>query len=836
MARPCPLLFVLLSLIAIAPLQAEGNLIQNPGFEIVRDGRPVGWDASPAEAVSLTWKGAQAGAVSLRLDLGRPMTALVSQTVKVKPSAWYRLSLQVKTEKLEAVGPGAHIFISGLNALSNDFSGTTDGWQEAVLTIKTGPSQTTLAVAAEVGTKTQPAKGKAWFDSFIIEEGAPLAAGAQAGNASAAPFPWQLVVFAGAAALLLGVFAWLYRKNRPSLKKPLLDLVLAGGLTIVYAFIAFTNLGSFDAPQTYYQAESEGEGFILDLGERVPIAKLNYFLALGAGSFDLDFSNDLTAWNDRQTITQDNTYSMIEWRTMSVGATARYIRVTAVKPGVMLGEIGVFRRDTDALAPVKGIVPAQARLKPAGDPAAVIDEPGRVPGAPSYLNSMYFDETYHARTAFEYTQGRDATETTHPPLGKLTITSGLLLFGFTSFGWRFMGALFGIIMVPVMYAFGLALVKKRFLAFTAAFLFAFDFMHFVQTRIATIDVFGVFWIMLMYFFMYRALQENPFAKKPKKFLLFLFLSGLCFGLGAASKWIALYGAVGLALVLVVWYFYRLILRSRSFVRGLSGDRKKESDETVAFEPGEKERYALIVDRSRAILAFTLATALRTITVIAFALLVFVVLPALIYLASYIPFMQARGPLYPYTNPIELVVNEQKFMYDYHATLQATHPFSSMWYEWPVMSRPIWYYSGKANVPDTLTSSIAAFGNPAVWWPGALAAVFALVLAVKQAFKKKEGAGLFILVALAAQFVPWIVIPRKLTFIYHFFASVPFLVLGLIYVLKFVLDKWPKARWGVIALLGVVLGLFILFYPVLSGLPADSWFVEHVLRWFPGWVF
>ena len=36
-------------------------------------------------------------------------------------------------------------------------------------------------------------------------------------------------------------------------------------------------------------------------------------------------------------------------------------------------------------------------------------------------------------------------------------------------------------------------------------------------------------------------------------------------------------------------------------------------------------------------------------------------------------------------------------------------------------------------------------------------------------------------------------------------------------------------------LGVVLALFILFYPVLSGLPIPSWY-GHLFKWMPTWWF
>ena len=98
----------------------------------------------------------------------------------------------------------------------------------------------------------------------------------------------------------------------------------------------------------------------------------------------------------------------------------------------------------------------------------------------------------------------------------------------TPFGWRFSGTMFGVLMLPVTYLF----LKKLFggcaVPALGTAVFAADFMHFVQTRIATIDTYGVFFLLLMYYFMYVWLSEDRGWA--------LALSGVCFGLGAASKW------------------------------------------------------------------------------------------------------------------------------------------------------------------------------------------------------------------------------------------------------------------------------------------------------------
>ncbi|MDT2263872.1 hypothetical protein P7H12_10120 [Paenibacillus larvae] len=102
-----------------------------------------------------------------------------------------------------------------------------------------------------------------------------------------------------------------------------------------------------------------------------------------------------------------------------------------------------------------------------GDPSSaegnagyrLFDEQKDAPYEPTYLNGTYFDEIYHARTAYEHLHQIEPYESTHPPLGKIFISAGIWLFGMNPLGWRIVGTLFGVGMIPLMYAFG-----KRLLA------------------------------------------------------------------------------------------------------------------------------------------------------------------------------------------------------------------------------------------------------------------------------------------------------------------------------------------------------------------------------------
>ena len=102
----------------------------------------------------------------------------------------------------------------------------------------------------------------------------------------------------------------------------------------------------------------------------------------------------------------------------------------------------------------------------------------RIEDPPKYS----YDEVYHAYTAAQYAIGNAdawlwstqapiqgvAYEWTHPPLGKLIMTLGILIWGDTPLGWRFMSAVFGALGLGAVYLLGLRLTGQRLIAFVAA--------------------------------------------------------------------------------------------------------------------------------------------------------------------------------------------------------------------------------------------------------------------------------------------------------------------------------------------------------------------------------
>ncbi len=627
------------------------------------------------------------------------------------------------------------------------------------------------------------------------------------------------------------------------------DWALMLVLTGLSAVLLLTGLGDRVAPVTEWTSSAPGEQVTFDLGEVQPF-HMAYYGGISDVNFKVQVSDDNEVWskeyyalyNDGQVFRwmwyrphvedpdSDEGYSPLEGDDAGTGGeygefpliTARYIRLTMSARGASLFEVA-FQGPDGAVLPISAIHTAGARSEGAKDAKLLIDEQNTVPLKPSYMSGTYFDEIYHARTAYENIHGLHSLEYTHPPLGKLLIAVGIQLFGMNPFGWRFMGALFGILMVPLMYLLAKQLLKRSSFAFIASFLMAVDCMHFTQTRIATIDSFAVFFIMLMYLFMLRYMQMSFYHQKLWRTLIPLGLCGITMGLGIATKWIDIYAAAGLA----VLFFISLGTRYREhrYVRAHMPD----------FEDGRK-RIATRVSRQ-----FGNNTSVTLVWCVMF----FLVIPALIYYFSYYWQLTPDGAF-----NLPGVWKTQLSMFSYHRGLSYdTHLFKSPWYQWPVIAWPMWYYTGRDYLQSSIVSSISCMGNPVVFWGGFVAMVIvlgrlawhALAGVINALARFLSGAEvlpqgtldrrwMFVGLAFLSQYLPWVLVPRS-TFMYHYFASVPFIILATALMFEWMRKKSVLAfkLTSMIYCVAALL-LFAFFYPICSGIEIPRWYAQN-LRWF-----
>ena len=625
-----------------------------------------------------------------------------------------------------------------------------------------------------------------------------------------------------------------------SLRWKPLDTWLLLGMTAVYAVLSLCTLGSMKAPQTAWSSSGYDEAVIFDLGEAHQDVTVLYFGQVSRYDFTFAQSNDGVNWSS-EVYAQMDQGQCWKWKYVTSSSektdgsrsyqnsgmehvlrfSCRYIRLTAHQVGLKLNEV-LFRTADGIILPVAGVshVGGNTDSELFSTPEKLVDEqdtlealPQYFPDAgdettvhfaqPSWWNSTYFDEIYHARTAYEFLQGTVPYETTHPPLGKVLMSWGVALFGMTPFGWRFAGAVAGILMLPGMYLLAKQLTKRTALAALACALMALDCQHLTQTQIATIDSFPVLFIIFAFFFMLRFLQSDP-LRQPVRFVLpSLCFSGLFMGLAIASKWIGIYAGAGLA-VLYFWKCGSMICT----VNGLSQENKH-----FVFR--------------------------RIVCLSLWCLLFFVAIPILIYLISYLPYMAYNESIHSIGEYVRAVWQAQINMFTYHSTDQRgmDHPFYSPWWQWPVIGKPMYYASESYRFSNGLCYSLFCFGNPVVWWGGlvTLGMCFLFWLNDKRYVVENRTDRwhirpvtgnhdfAFLLISLGAQYLPWMLVPRG-TYIYHYFASVPFIILSTVLCFGILAGRNRKmARIGMAVFLLLSLSAFILFFPYASGILApQSW--------------
>lgn len=575
-----------------------------------------------------------------------------------------------------------------------------------------------------------------------------------------------------------------------------LDWIAMLAIMIVYGAIALYDLGSREMPQTQWETQEYNTAITLDMGAPTQITQINYFLGNYENrDFTLETANDMNGpWENATTFQM---VSVFAWGQYDTNLTARYFRLTSNSNCCVIREMVLKDANGQILVPVN-----------ASEYPELFDEQQLYPERSTFRDSTYFDEIYHGRTAYEYIQGIYCYENTHPPLGKCFIALGMLIFGVNPFGWRIMGCLFGIAMLPVLYFFSKRFFKESWLAIVTTTLFAVDFMHFSQTRIATIDVFVTFFVILMYYFMYQYTQFSFYDTKLSRTLIPLGCCGVAMGLGIASKWTGIYAGAGLAVI----FFWQIF--------------KRYNEYTIAVKNPEGETNG--IRHEYVIKSFTK----NTVITLACCIVFFIIVPGIIYGLSYLPFDDGTGEGW-----FKMMIRNQSTMYNYHSALDATHPFSSQWWQWPIIYRPIWYYSG--HVSDTVAEGISAFGNPLIWWIGIPAFLYMVYLA----FKDKDKKAIFLAIGYLAQYTPWFLVSRCI-FIYHYFPSVPFVVMMIGYSICKISQRetvfgmaMTKKKWIKVAVVYTVATviLFAMFYPVLSGQPVNKSYVDTFLRWFDSWV-
>ena len=399
------------------------------------------------------------------------------------------------------------------------------------------------------------------------------------------------------------------------------------------------------------------------------------------------------------------------------------------------------------------------------------------------VRDLVFDEFY-ASDACLYVLGPHghcftSTEISvaHPPLGKWLIGVGIRVFGFTPAGWRVAPLVAGTLSVTVLYLLARRLLGSTLAASLAAGLLAFDFLHFVMSRTAMLDVFVVFFGLLSFLCLLydrdRDDATQPGLRRPVLQQLrerpWLLGAGLAGGAAIACKWSGVYL---LAVVAVL-----------AFVHGAARRRETQRYRQVAREQGGLLLIALLL------------------------------LPAVVYVVSYAGILDGRLLAWPWKHEswIQAFVVRQHFMLEHHTGALYTHPYSSPAWSWLLIKRPVLFYF--RNLGGGSYQEVLALGNPMVWWSGLLALGTTTWRLLR--LRSIQAPETIIVAGFAAGYVPWLLITRQEAFLYYVLPAVPFMCLALAHVVVSISSRSIRA----ITLGGLIvasIGVFSFFQPILVG--------------------
>jgi dolichyl-phosphate-mannose-protein mannosyltransferase len=191
---------------------------------------------------------------------------------------------------------------------------------------------------------------------------------------------------------------------------------------------------------------------------------------------------------------------------------------------------------------------------------------------------------------------------------------------------------------------------------------------------------------------------------------------------------------------------------------------------------------------------------------------FFILPPIIYVASYFQMFLTGHDLGTFWGM-------QQQMWWYHTQLVADHPYTSKWWTWPFLIRPIYLYTSEEI--NNMVARIYAFGNPFVFWFGLASVATSLIYSFVEKNKKLG----LIIFAYLIFFVPWAMSPR-IMFLYHYLPSIPFMCIGVGYVLR-------RNPWLIKYFFGVTVIAFIYFYPHFAGLQVPLW-LDQSYYWVSSW--
>jgi len=381
--------------------------------------------------------------------------------------------------------------------------------------------------------------------------------------------------------------------------------------------------------------------------------------------------------------------------------------------------------------------------------------------------SYIFDEDMHAFTASLITQNNPeayewwhqpkvqvfenqadlfyrppAIEWLHPPVSKLLQAISIQFFGNNALAWRFpsVWAGTGIIWLVIMISF--LLTRSSAMSLFAGLLAVFEPLLFVQSRIASTDIFVTFFGLLTGWLYIKYLIATKQPQSTKYRYLTILAIGISLGLTIASKWSGVFLVLGL-LGFEVWNLHRLNTKNKLCYR---------------------------------LRQFTFICLVASVT----------------YILSFSQ-MFLQGKSFSYL--IEL--HRQAYWYQTHTTF--THPYQSRPWHWLIGQKGVWYYFNPEATGQV--KQIVAKPWPLVTIGGFLSLI---LFNIQKIIPSKKGQGMFnlslrqsliinLLTWIVLSFyLPWYFINRAL-FVYQLTPIMPHLIILFVFLYQALSQNFLKQK-------------------------------------------
>lgn len=475
----------------------------------------------------------------------------------------------------------------------------------------------------------------------------------------------------------------------------------------------------------------------------------------------------------------------------------------------------------------------------------------------AHPHSLVFDETYYVKDAWSQWNlgyastwpdgadtrfaagetdifGTDPSFVVHPPLGKYLIGVGMWLFGAdSSFGWRFATALFGTACVLVLYFLARALTNSTVFAAVASGLLAIDGLGIVMSRVALLDIFLAFFVLLAFWLTVldrrtrldrlaaltaaRVRDGHPPHWGPVLWNRpWVIAAGAAAGAATAVKWSGVWVLAAIGLYLVVT------------------DALERRRLGITFWPTDAVRQG--------------AASFVLLVPVAFV----------VYLASWTGWLVTDGgydrhaaDASPATGLFGWVPLSLQSLWKYHQTIYGSmtgmtspHSYMSPAWQWPLLWRPTSMYAGATENGQSgcqgangCLDILYSMPNPLLWY----AAVAAIVFLVYRFVLVRDWRYAVVLVAIGATWLPWLAFPERTVFQFYTIAMWPFMLIALTFALREIagpahagVARRTAGQRVVVVFLVAVAVLSAFWYPLWSAtqVPYDFYRLHN---WLQGWV-